>query len=255
MQGYEVLRHKSKESVYRARELFERAIALAPDFGLAYGRLAHTYFCEWNFGWIDDSAVLDRAVQLGERAVELDELSPQAHEDLALIYGYARRWARAIAQAEQAIAVDPNYAKGYARLAEVLTLAGNPEQAPPLVDKARRLEPHYWDHFYQWVLGSAFFAMARNREAVSALGRSLRGDPEFFSAHVHLAATYAELGDLEHAHEAVAEVLKISPELSLAAFESRRLFGYKDENVWRRLVKGLGLAGLPPRLSGGAGVR
>jgi adenylate cyclase len=244
MQGYEVLRHKSKDSIYYARTLFDRTIALAPDFAGVYGRLAHTYFCEWNFGWTDDSAVLQRAIQLGEKAVELNESSPQAHEDLALVYGYARQWARAIAQAERAIAIDPHYAKGYARLAEVLTLAGSPEEAPLLVEKARRLEPHYWDHFYQWVLGSAFFAMARNCEAILSLGRSLRGDPEFFPAHVHLAASYAEVGELENAHRAVAEVLKISPHLSLAAFESRRLFGYKDENVWHRLVNGLRLAGL-----------
>ena len=92
MQGYEVLRHKSKESVYNARQLFDRAIALAPDFGLAYGRLAHTYFCEWNFGWSDNSAVLERAIQLGEMAVDLNKLSPQAHEDRSCPWRWCRSW-------------------------------------------------------------------------------------------------------------------------------------------------------------------
>jgi class 3 adenylate cyclase len=247
MQGYEVLRHKSRENIYNARDFFDRAIACAPDYAVAYGRLAHTYFCEWNFGWTDDPAVLDRAIELGEEAVKLNKLSrsPEPHEDLALVYAYARRWDEAIDQANLAIEVDPNYAKGYARRAEVLTLAGRPGEAPLWVERARRLEPHYWDHFYHWVLGSAFFAMAQNCEAISSLRRSLIFDTEFFPAHVHLAATYAEVEDRKLAHRAVAEVLKISPDLSLAAFQSRRLFGYKNENVWRRLVNGLRLAGLP----------
>jgi adenylate cyclase len=244
MQGYEVLRHKSRGSIYHAREFFDRAISLAPDLAEAVGRLAHTYYCEWNFGWTDDSAVLKHAIELAEKAVSLNELSPQTHEDLALVYASTRQWAGAIDQAKLAIAVDPNYAKGYARLAESLTFAGSPEEAALLVEKARRLEPHYWDHFYQWVLGSACFAMARDREAISSLERSLRGDPQFFPAHVHLAATYAEVGELERAHRAVVEVLKISPDLSVAAFESRRPFEYKDENVWSRLVNGLRVAGL-----------
>jgi class 3 adenylate cyclase len=244
LKGHEVLRYKSWRSIYRAREFFDQCIERAPDCAEAVGRLAHTDFCRWNFVWTNDSSALKGAIQLGEEAVKLNEFSPAAHEDLALVYGYAGQWDLAIAQAKRAIEIDPHYAKGHARLAEVLTLAGSPEQAPPLVEKARDLDPHYWDHFYHWVLGSAFFTMDRNCDAISSLRRSIESDPKFFPAHVHLAAIYAEVGQPKRAHRAVAEVLKISPDLSLRTFESRRPFGYKDENVWRRLVNGLRRAGL-----------
>jgi Flp pilus assembly protein TadD len=49
----------------------------------------------------------------------------------------------AIAEAERAIALDPNDADGYVMLGVILAFAGRPEEAIGLIEKAMRLNPHY----------------------------------------------------------------------------------------------------------------
>ncbi len=53
----------------------------------------------------------------------------------------------AIAAGERAIALNPNYADGYALLAFSLSITGKPEEALLLVQHALRLNPHPW-YFY-----------------------------------------------------------------------------------------------------------
>ena len=169
LKAQETYRRKSKERTDHARELFRRAIEADPSFAGAYAGLSHTYFVEWNSGWTEDAGVLDQAVELGEKAVALNEQLPEAHDGLALLYAYQRRWDESVAEAKRAVSLDPGYAKGYARLAEVLILAGRPDEAWALVETAMSLEPYYWSRLYQWVLGAASFVTSRYPEAINAL--------------------------------------------------------------------------------------
>jgi adenylate cyclase len=50
---------------------------------------------------------------------------------------------QAIAEAERAIALDPNHADSYAWLGAILDLVGRPEEAIGLIEKAMRLSPYY----------------------------------------------------------------------------------------------------------------
>jgi TolB-like protein/Tfp pilus assembly protein PilF len=244
LKAYEAYRRKTKERTERARDLFRRASELDPSFAAAYAGLSHTYFVEWNSGWTTDPAVLDRAVKLGERAVATNEMLPEAHDSLALLYAYQGRWDESVVEAKRAVSLDPGYAKGYARLAEVLTLTGRPDEAWALLETAMNLEPYHWSRFYQWVLGSANFATSRYPEAIAALKRCLEDDPDFLPAHIHLAAIYGELEMADEAKAELAEMAGLSDGLSLSSFE-RQLFPYRDPEVLRRLVEGLRKAGLP----------
>jgi adenylate cyclase len=63
------------------------------------------------------------------------------------------------------------------------------------------------------------------------------------SAYRVLAATYAQLGRLEDARRAAAELLKLNPEFSIERYGSRA--PYRDKALLARYVEGLRLAGLP----------
>ena len=65
LKDYEVYRRKSKDNTYEARELFERAVAIDPNFAAALARLAHTYFHAWNAGW-ESSESFDRGSDDGQ---------------------------------------------------------------------------------------------------------------------------------------------------------------------------------------------
>ncbi len=226
----------------RAREMFERAIELDPSFAGAYALLSYTHYRDWFYQWSDDPQALQRALKLAQKAVALDDSLPLAHTYLAWAQVSRKQYEEAIAEGERAISLDPNFAESYSRLGIILSFAGRPEECVSLVEKAMRLDPHY-PPMYLFYLGHAYFAMGKYEEAIAALKRSLTRTPDLIACNLFLAVIYGELGRKEEAQAQVAEVLRISPRVSVEGQRSRMPF--KDQAVLERFIDGLRKAGLP----------
>jgi len=73
----------------KAYELLEKAVALDPDFALAYTRMADYWTFQGIFtGVLEMEEVLKEALPLLEKSLELDDKEPDTHESLAYIYLY-----------------------------------------------------------------------------------------------------------------------------------------------------------------------
>src|SRR4029453_18469155 len=131
------------EAHAQARQLFEKAIALDPQYAEAYGWLGLTYWAEWGFRWSADPETLKRALALAQQAAALDDSLPVAHSVLSNVYTSEQQHDQAITEGERAIALDPNYADSYAVQANVLNLAGRPEEALQSVEQEMRSNPRY----------------------------------------------------------------------------------------------------------------
>src|SRR5205823_13147553 len=103
----------TKEDNAQARPLFEKAIALDPQYADAYAKLGATYWAEWVWGWNRDPQNLERALTLIQKALALDDSLPLAHTMLGLVYQAHQQYEQAIAEGERAIALDPNNADSY----------------------------------------------------------------------------------------------------------------------------------------------
>ncbi len=104
-----------------------------------------------------------------------------------------------------------------------------------------RLNPMY-PVWYLWNLGHAYFLTGRYEEAIETLKRVLDRNPYFLPAHVYLAASYSEIGREEDARAEVAEIMRLSPQISLEAMRQR--LPYKDQAILERLFDGLRKAGV-----------
>src|SRR5687768_4339438 len=105
--------------------MFEKAIELDPQYAEAYGWLGGTYFIEWFYRWSPDPVQpLERAFELSQRAVALDDSLAGPHRTLSVAYVRKKQHEQAIAEAQRAIALDPNDADSYVNLAESLRFAG-----------------------------------------------------------------------------------------------------------------------------------
>jgi tetratricopeptide (TPR) repeat protein len=159
--------------------------------------------------------------------------------------GQASLWKKqhdqAIAEAERAVALDPNDADGYARLGSVLNFAGRPEEAIGVIEKAMRLNPHY-PPLYVFILGHSYHLMGRYEEAIAAYKKALTRNPDFLPVHINLAVVYSGLGREKEARAEAAEILRISPNFSLEVYRQR--LPYKDPAVLERFLDGLRKAGL-----------
>ena len=120
---------------------------------------------------------LERAQELAERAIALDDSLANGHSLLAQIYLWRKEHDRAIARAERAVALAPNDADGYETLAEVLAWAGRPEDSLRVIRQAMRLNPHY-PFFYLWTLGHASY-MTRQTDAARMPSARSAGEPQF----------------------------------------------------------------------------
>ncbi len=220
LRGTEERRRTTREGNAEARRLFVKALDLDPEYARAYVGLSWAHLQSWQFLWTTGPDSLDRAQELAERAIALDDTLANAHSLLAQVSLWRKDHDRAIAQAERAVALAPNDADGYETLAEVLAWAGRGEDSLRFIRHAMRLNPHY-PFFYLWTLGHAYYLTRRTDDAVDAFRRLVQQNPNFLPAHAYLAALFTELGRHEEAQAAWRQALQLSPETSLAGLQQR----------------------------------
>jgi len=230
-----------KEANVRAKQLLEEAIALDPEFSQAYRFLGDCNFFDAIYGWSKSPPKsIKRAFELAQKGLSLDDSLPSAHVLISKIYMFQKKYEKAIAEAQQAVKINPNGAWAIYNLGWILRCAGRPEEGIPLIKKSIRLNPisHVWVFD---TLGRAYFLAERYEEAIAEYKTAIKLDPDYRDAHVGLAATYAVLGREGEVHSEVVEILRIEPNFSIKKYARFMYFqiGLEPE------IEGLRKAGLP----------
>jgi tetratricopeptide (TPR) repeat protein len=102
--------------------------------------LGWTYFFDSDFQWTDHpEANVERSIDLGQKALLLDDSSCEALALLSNDYAPQGRFDRAVVEGERAISINPNCSMDYTFLAVALNAAGKPAEALRAIDKAMRL--------------------------------------------------------------------------------------------------------------------
>ena len=78
LRGVEYFWRFTKEANAQARQMFEKAIALDPQYAEAYAWLGWTYWLEWVLRWSADPQTLERALALAQQALALDDSLPSS---------------------------------------------------------------------------------------------------------------------------------------------------------------------------------
>jgi adenylate cyclase len=225
-----------------ARRMGEEALKMCPESSSAYELLAITHMMDY---WLGSSkspqASIEKAIQLAQKAIALDDSYAQAHGMLSFLYSIKKEYAKALAEGERAVALDPNGADVHAWYALSLNFAGRPEEAIPLLQRAIRLNP-FGPSWYFFDLGNALLIEQRFNEAVLAYKKALQRSPDNLLAHLLLAATYSMMGREKEARTEAEEVLRINPKFSLDYFE--KALPFKDRKVTNNLIDALRKAGL-----------
>ena len=240
LQGMELIHHHTKEANVQARQMYKRAIDLDPKFAAAYALLGLTYSQEWSHGWSQNPQALERAFELAQAAIALDNSLPFGHAILGEIYLWKKHYEKAVAEQEKAIALSPSDADLISGLGGILNWAGRPEEAIELVKKAMRLNPMYQTE-YLWNLGHAYFLRGRYGEAIETLKRARDRNPKYLPVHVYLSASYINQGQQKEARAEAAEASMLSPQTSMEAWKQR--LPYKNQAVLERLIDSLRKAG------------
>jgi len=194
MKGWYFAQKHTPPAALRARDHFEDAIRIDPEYPLGYAGLADMLSCSPMHTWVVAAegadvfprAVMDRADDLARRAVELDSELPEAQTALGLVQIFREwNWSAALALLDSAIAINPSFE--FARRARALAYAslGRLDEARRDIDVALKVDPlnamvvHTAGNIYRWS-GDAERAVALYGEAIeldagNPLGRQSLG--------------------------------------------------------------------------------
>jgi TolB-like protein len=255
LQGREhYLRHTPNDYT-KARDYYEEAKMLDRNYWRAYAALAELYWKGSNLG--------QQFLQtLGQQFMSARNLAGQylqiamknptslAHKVASEMYLNLRQHEEAIAEAERAIALEPNDSSAHVIMASALIFSGRSKEAIDFIKKGERLDPHNPAR-YLLLLGLAQFFMGQFEEASTLIERGLTYNPELRSYAAPLAAAYAHLGHDQKARVAIQNYLRslpdtlVTPTLQLVMY----FFPFKDQEVADRFAQGLLKAGLPGQSS------
>jgi DNA-binding winged helix-turn-helix (wHTH) protein/Tfp pilus assembly protein PilF len=133
---------RTPQSFDRAVDLFNQAIASAPDYAPAYAGLADTYALMAGYNLVPQSDVVPMARAAASRAVALDDTLAEAHTSLAVIaQDYDWDFAAAEREYRRALALDSTYATAHHWYGELLGFLGRFDEAFTELDRARELDP------------------------------------------------------------------------------------------------------------------
>lgn len=240
----------TRENIAKARELFEKAVELDPEYTYAWSYLGWTY-------WIDGvyySAHYDReksfesAAKMAEKALSVDHKSSDAYALLSSLFLSQKKYDEAEAFGKKTIDLDPNSSENHAIVAITMQNIGKFEEAIALVKQAMRLDPYY-PTWYLARLGMCYRMLGMYEESVAAFEERIKRSRERGNAapwdrvYLHLAATYSMMGRMEEARELVSKATEFNPKMTVDLWRKR--LQYKDPKHTDRILDALRKAGLP----------
>ena len=157
-------------------------------------------------------------------ALERDTNRSDAHAVMGFLRRLQNRLAESRIEWETSIALDRNNATAIRNLGITLMYLGQPEAAILQIDKGMQLSPYdYSIPVANWSLGLSHLLLGRVDESIDFLRKARGANPRFYYIHFGLAAALGLKGDLDEARAALAEGIKLRPELnSLAAWRANR---------------------------------
>jgi tetratricopeptide (TPR) repeat protein len=199
-----------------AQALLEKATAIDPQYGHAFGVLATSHTFGAHMGWEDMAAMTPIAERAAAAAITADSEDPWAHFALGGVYLFARRFDDSLAEFEMALRLNPNFSMAQAYYALTLSYCGRWQEAVPAVQRALRLSPH--DPLAAVYCGIASYAhyVGRNYDEAMRLSREgIRQRADFVGAHRVLVATAGMAGQADVAAAALRELRRVQPNISL----------------------------------------
>ena len=242
--GYQHSKNRTKESSELAIDAYRRAIQLDPEYARAYGALAVALTRGYRHQWatLSFEEAQERALQLANKAIELDQSSPHVYWSLGFVHLFRKEFEEAETAAKQAIQLSPNYADGYGLLAFILNWRGKAEEAAHYIKKATAMNPyHTFD--YPWNLGLAYFTLGRYDEATHAFEEALEKNPSVLYPRLYLAASHVRLGRDDDAEWEIEQVKMQRPGTTLSQLQNT--LPYENQSLMLNFLDDLRKSGLP----------
>ena len=244
-------RATSAVTVREAQLAFEQALEIDRSSVDAKIGLATVLARKLAEGWspprLEDQAHAERLLL---EVLEGDTNRPAAHYAMGMLRRVQNRLAEARIEFETTIALDRNHARSYFRLGQTLMYLGRPEAGIPHIEKAIRLNPRDPNIARPYAnLGLCHLLLGQVDKAINLLRQARAANPRFYWIHSLLAGALGFSGDIDEARAALAESIRLNPEVKSFAQWRAYMPWITGREHWALLEKtlniGLRRAGFP----------
>jgi TolB-like protein/Tfp pilus assembly protein PilF len=192
------------ENLRQGIAFYEQAIALDPNYALAYAGLAEAYVVLPFYTATAPSEAFPKAKIAALKALQLNDKLAEAHTGFARVLWYDFDMLGSISEFQRAIALNPNYATAHQWYGRApLAALGRFDEAIAEGKRAIELDP--LSPIINADLGYTMINARRYGEAIAQLRQTLEIDPTFYYAHYTLGMALQVKGDLP---AAIAEYTK-----------------------------------------------
>ena len=217
LKGRYFLSKRTEEGIKKSIEHFQQAIAIDPNYALAFAGLADSYKTfGGHLGFLSPQEFYPRVKAAAIKALEIDETVAEAHTSLAEYRMYYEwDWPGAEREYKRALELNPNYATAHQEYANYLEGVARLDEAIAERKRAAELDPLI--PFTVADVGYPFYYARQHDQAIEHFRRGLELDPNFFWGYLWIGQAYIEK---RMYNEAIAEIEKA---IALSADNTRTI--------------------------------
>ena len=202
----------TQDGVNKGIGYFRQAIALDPNYALAYAGLSYAYGVVSFELLLPPSETGPEAVAAGKKAVELDETLPEGHIWLGVAeIWYEYDWNAAGKELQRAIELGPNNAHAHEYYGFYLMTVGRKEESIAECKKASQLDPLSPEVGAN--VGGIYYYLRQYDLTIETQSKTLEIDPDFWLARMFLGLAYEAKGDLPRAVHELQEAERVEGEI------------------------------------------
>ena len=193
-----------KRLLSKGAEYFTQAVAIDPNYALAYAGLSDCYGLFSYYSVASPLESLPKAKAAAVKALDIDESLAEAHNSLAwTLFWFDWNWPGAEREFKRALALDPNYATAHHWYS--IYLAALCQFPSAFAEERRALELEPFSTIFNAVMGVHYYHARQYEQAIEPMRKAIDLDPNFAELRYHLGLVYAQMGMHQ---EAIAEFQK-----------------------------------------------
>ncbi len=171
-------------------DYFNQAIAVDPNYALAYSGLAYNYINQIDW-FMPPSEAGPKTKEAAEKALAIDGSDTRAHLALALVlHWYQWDWPAAESEFKRTIALSPNNTEAHTYYSWFLAPMRRTDESVAEARRAVQADP--LSPFASFSLGSVLVFARRWDPAIEELHRAIELDPTYWFSHNFLGRAYEQ---------------------------------------------------------------
>jgi len=185
-------RKHTGDGLKKALDYYSQAVAIDPNFALAFAAMTPVYSNLANTGQLDPREAVARGKAAALKALEIDPELAQAHSSIAHTKRNEWDWPEAEREFQRAIELNPNLAGVHSGYSILLTILGRTGEALAANGRAQELDPLRIS--FKANEGGILAAARRFDEALPVLHDAIKMEPGYAFSHLSLGHVYLGKG-------------------------------------------------------------